>query len=132
MQCNLKPANMRGVKSFAMVLCVRVSLTAFDTHSQRSTQATSKEGKDGGIELVKPPENSNIGDAVYFEGPDYESESFSLRYHTPVFTTVFCSRHNAFVSAEPEEKDFRDHSARFYHFGYTRGCVDKPRYKICT
>ncbi|KAF5385638.1 hypothetical protein D9757_005447 [Collybiopsis confluens] len=34
--CNLKPANMRGVKSFAMVLC-----------------ATSKEGKEGGIELIQ-------------------------------------------------------------------------------
>ncbi|KAF7299042.1 hypothetical protein MIND_00852500 [Mycena indigotica] len=40
-QCNLKPASMRGVKSFAMVLC-----------------ATSKEGKEGGIELIQPPANS--------------------------------------------------------------------------
>lgn len=53
--CNLKPANMRGVKSFAMVLC-----------------ATSKEGKDGGIELIQPPANSKPGDRVYFEGEDYE------------------------------------------------------------
>ncbi|KAJ7675840.1 hypothetical protein DFH06DRAFT_977677 [Mycena polygramma] len=49
--CNLKPANMRGVKSFAMVLC-----------------ATSKDGKDGGIELIQPPANSKPGDRVYFEG----------------------------------------------------------------
>lgn len=54
--CNLKPASMRGVKSFAMVLC-----------------ATSKEGKEGGIELVNPPEGSKIGEKVYFEGPDYEN-----------------------------------------------------------
>lgn len=54
--CNLKPASMRGVKSFAMVLC-----------------ATSKTGKEGGIELVKTPEGSKIGDKVYFEGPDYEN-----------------------------------------------------------
>lgn len=74
MQCNLKPANMRGVKSFAMVLCVCLSPTTSNTHSQHSIQATSKEGKDGGIELVKPPENSKIGDKVYFEGPDYDSE----------------------------------------------------------
>ena len=53
---------------------MRLPLTTFGTHSQRSIQATSKEGKDGGIELVKPPENSKIGDKVYFEGPDYESE----------------------------------------------------------
>ncbi|KAJ7288347.1 hypothetical protein C8J57DRAFT_1430480 [Mycena rebaudengoi] len=49
--CNLKPASMRGVKSFAMVLC-----------------ATSKDGKEGGIELIQPPANSKPGDRVYFEG----------------------------------------------------------------
>jgi aminoacyl tRNA synthase complex-interacting multifunctional protein 1 len=54
--CNLKPANMRGIKSFAMVLC-----------------ATSKEGKDGGIELIQPPANSKPGDRVYFEGADFEN-----------------------------------------------------------
>ncbi|KAI5122791.1 hypothetical protein M0805_000135 [Coniferiporia weirii] len=54
--CNLKPANMRGVKSFAMVLC-----------------ATSKDGKEGGIELVQPPPGSKPGDRVYFEGEAYEN-----------------------------------------------------------
>jgi len=53
--CNLKPANMRGVKSFAMVLC-----------------ATSKDGKEGGIEIIQPPPNSKPGDKVYFDGPEYE------------------------------------------------------------
>ncbi|KAJ7459848.1 hypothetical protein FB451DRAFT_1271729 [Mycena latifolia] len=52
--CNLKPANMRGVKSFAMVLC-----------------ATSKDGKDAGIELIQPPANSKPGDRVYFEGSEF-------------------------------------------------------------
>ncbi|CAG8443710.1 13315_t:CDS:2, partial [Acaulospora colombiana] len=46
--CNLKPAAMRGIKSFAMVLA-----------------ATSAEGK---VELVEPPEGSKPGDRVYFEG----------------------------------------------------------------
>ncbi|KAI0078269.1 nucleic acid-binding protein [Panus rudis PR-1116 ss-1] len=54
--CNLKPANMRGIKSFAMVLC-----------------ATHKDGKDAGIEIVQPPEGSKVGDRVYFEGPEYEN-----------------------------------------------------------
>ncbi|KAG7088444.1 hypothetical protein E1B28_012436 [Marasmius oreades] len=55
--CNLKPASMRGVKSFAMVLC-----------------ATSKDGKEGGIELIQPPSNSlQPGERVYFEGEDYEN-----------------------------------------------------------
>ncbi|KAJ7175850.1 hypothetical protein C8R46DRAFT_1079796, partial [Mycena filopes] len=52
--CNLKPANMRGVKSFAMVLC-----------------ATSKDGKEGGIELIQPPANAKPGDRVYFEGAEF-------------------------------------------------------------
>ena len=36
-------------------------------------KATSKEGKDQGIELIQPPTNSKPGDRIYFEGPDYES-----------------------------------------------------------
>ncbi|KAJ3549160.1 hypothetical protein NM688_g5210 [Phlebia brevispora] len=54
--CNLKPANMRGVKSFAMVLC-----------------ATSKDGKEAGIELIQPPAGSQPGDRVYFEGAEFEN-----------------------------------------------------------
>ncbi|KAH8114522.1 hypothetical protein DFH11DRAFT_1767401 [Phellopilus nigrolimitatus] len=54
--CNLKPANMRGVKSFAMVLC-----------------ASAKDGKEAGIELIQPPPGSKPGDRVYFEGEKYES-----------------------------------------------------------
>ncbi|KIJ64439.1 hypothetical protein HYDPIDRAFT_111763 [Hydnomerulius pinastri MD-312] len=54
--CNLKPASMRGVKSFAMVLA-----------------ATSKDGKDGGVELIQPPPGSKPGERVYFEGPEYEN-----------------------------------------------------------
>jgi len=52
---NLKPANMRGVKSFGMVLC-----------------ATHKDGKEGGIEIVDPPKGSKPGDRVYFEGEKYQ------------------------------------------------------------
>ena len=40
-------------------------------------QATSKEGKDGGIELIQPPANSKPGDRVYFEGEDYESKKYA-------------------------------------------------------
>ncbi|KAL3147164.1 hypothetical protein ABBQ32_002671 [Trebouxia sp. C0010 RCD-2024] len=51
--CNLKPANMRGVKSHAMVLC-----------------ATSLDGFQ--VELVEPPEGSAPGDRVSAQG--YEGE----------------------------------------------------------
>lgn len=56
--CNLKPATMRGVKSFAMLLC-----------------ASSADGKDAGIEFVKPPPGSQPGDRVYFEGEKYENQT---------------------------------------------------------
>ncbi|WOO84873.1 tRNA-aminoacylation cofactor arc1 [Vanrija pseudolonga] len=54
--CNLKPVTMRGVKSFAMLLC-----------------ASSKDGKDGGVEFVLPPAGAQAGDRVYFEGEKYEN-----------------------------------------------------------
>jgi len=71
--CNLKPANMRGVKSFAMVLC-----------------ATSKDGKDAGIELIQPPPNSKPGDRVYFEGADFESATplSQLNPKKKIFETI--------------------------------------------
>ncbi|KAJ8509253.1 hypothetical protein ONZ45_g8558 [Pleurotus djamor] len=71
--CNLKPANMRGVKSFAMVLC-----------------ATSPNGKEGGIELVQPPANAKPGDRVYFEGADYENATplSQLNPKKKIFETI--------------------------------------------
>ncbi|KAF8270784.1 hypothetical protein EI94DRAFT_1569952 [Lactarius quietus] len=71
--CNLKPANMRGVKSFAMVLC-----------------ATSKDGKDAGIEIIQPPPNSKPGDRVYFEGPDYADKAplSQLNPKKKIFETI--------------------------------------------
>ncbi|KIM89347.1 hypothetical protein PILCRDRAFT_95219 [Piloderma croceum F 1598] len=71
--CNLKPANMRGVKSFAMVLA-----------------ASAKEGKDHGIELVQPPPNSKPGDKVYFEGPEYENATplSQLNPKKKIFETI--------------------------------------------
>ncbi|GAB4819697.1 hypothetical protein N2152v2_006743 [Parachlorella kessleri] len=47
--CNLKPANMRGVKSQAMVLA-----------------ATSTDG--GSVELVEPPHGAAVGERVFVEG----------------------------------------------------------------
>lgn len=53
---NLKPASMRGVKSYGMVLC-----------------ASHKDGKDKGIEIVDPPKGCQPGDRIYFEGEKYEN-----------------------------------------------------------
>ncbi|KAJ3867515.1 hypothetical protein EV359DRAFT_34291 [Lentinula novae-zelandiae] len=82
--CNLKPANMRGVKSFAMVLC-----------------ATSKDGKEGGIELIQPPENSKPGDRVYFEGAEFENATplSQLNPKKKIFETV----QPGFITLESKE-----------------------------
>lgn len=53
----LKPVKMRGVVSNGMLLC-----------------ASSKEGKDGGIETVVPPPGSQPGDKIFFEG--FEGKGF--------------------------------------------------------
>lgn len=64
---------MRGVKSFAMVLCVRCSISWVKiTLIVSPSQATSKDGKEAGIELVQPPAGSKPGDRVYFDGPAYQ------------------------------------------------------------
>ncbi|KAG8908439.1 G4 quadruplex nucleic acid binding protein [Tulasnella sp. 403] len=70
---NLKPANMRGIKSYGMVLC-----------------ATSKEGKEAGIEVIDPPAGSKPGDRVYFEGDQYaEVQPLSqLNPKKKVFETI--------------------------------------------
>lgn len=54
--CNLKPVNMRGVKSEAMILC-----------------ATSKDGNT--VELVKPPQGVTIGERVTFPGHEGAADS---------------------------------------------------------
>lgn len=54
--CNLKPANMRGIKSSAMVLAA-------------SPRQTAEEDPHAGlVELVEPPENAQVGERVFFEG----------------------------------------------------------------
>ena len=66
---------MRGVKSFAMVLCVSIStFSLFYFLITFLSKATSKEGKEGGIEIIQPPAGSKPGDRVYFEGDEFESQ----------------------------------------------------------
>ena len=66
---------MRGVKSFAMVLCVSISTIFFIPFLiVFLSKATSKEGKEGGIEIIQPPAGSKPGDRVYFEGEEFESQ----------------------------------------------------------
>ncbi|KAL1920625.1 uncharacterized protein VTP21DRAFT_1002 [Calcarisporiella thermophila] len=66
--CNLKPVNMRGVKSFAMVLA-----------------ATTAEGK---VELVDPPKGSKPGDRVYFEGFEEGTPEAVLNPKKKIWETI--------------------------------------------
>ncbi|KAI8322018.1 nucleic acid-binding protein, partial [Martensiomyces pterosporus] len=67
--CNLKPAAMRGIKSFAMVLC-----------------ATSPDGNT--VEFVEPPKGSKPGDRVYFEGFEDGKPEEVLKPKQKIFETI--------------------------------------------
>ncbi|BEI93038.1 uncharacterized protein CcaverHIS019_0506660 [Cutaneotrichosporon cavernicola] len=73
--CNLKPVTMRGVKSFAMLLCA----------SEKGA-----DGEKGGVEFVLPPAGSAAGERVYFEGEKYENEKAEalLNPKKKVFETI--------------------------------------------
>ncbi|KIW97843.1 uncharacterized protein Z519_01427 [Cladophialophora bantiana CBS 173.52] len=58
---NLKPVNMRSIKSAAMVLAA----------SPPMEEGADPHAADRTVELVNPPEGSEAGDAVYFEGWPY-------------------------------------------------------------
>ncbi|KAJ1951292.1 G4 quadruplex nucleic acid binding protein, partial [Linderina macrospora] len=67
--CNLKPAAMRGIKSFAMVLC-----------------GTSPDGNT--VEFVEPPAGSKPGDRVYFEGFEGQEPEPVLKPKQKIFETI--------------------------------------------
>lgn len=58
---NLKPVNMRSIKSAAMVLAA----------SPKQPEGADSHAPDRVVELVQPPEGSEAGDKVYFEGWSY-------------------------------------------------------------
>jgi tRNA-binding EMAP/Myf-like protein len=58
---NLKPVNMRSIKSAAMVLAA----------SPKAEEGADPHAADRVVELVQVPEGSEAGDKVYFEGWPY-------------------------------------------------------------
>jgi len=58
---NLKPVNMRSIKSAAMVLAA----------SPKQPEGADPHAADRVVELVSPPEHAEAGDKVYFEGWPY-------------------------------------------------------------
>jgi len=69
--CNLKPQAMRGIKSYAMLLC-----------------ATAKAGKDGGVEPVLPPEGSKPGDRIWVEGYEGIEPEAQLNPKKKIFEAI--------------------------------------------
>ncbi|KAI0761970.1 hypothetical protein BD413DRAFT_586807 [Trametes elegans] len=106
--CNLKPANMRGVKSFAMVLC-----------------ATHKDGKDAGIELVDPPAGSKPGERVYFEGFEAGQPLSQLNPKKKIFETI----QPGFTTLETREAAWVDPETKSVHRIRTKdGVCVAPRF----
>ncbi|KAE8227103.1 hypothetical protein CF319_g368 [Tilletia indica] len=78
--CNLKPAAMRGIKSYAMLLC-----------------ATHKDGKDGGVEPIAPPEGSKPGDRIWVEGYEGMEPEAQLNPKKKIFEAIqpgYCTNLN--------------------------------------
>ncbi|WRT69296.1 methionine-tRNA ligase, beta subunit [Kwoniella shivajii] len=95
--CNLKPVTMRGVKSFAMLLC-----------------ASSKEGKEeGGVEFVLPPDGSQPGERIYFEGEKYENATpeAQLNPKKKVFETI----QPGFITLDTREAAWIDPETKTVH-----------------
>ncbi|KAG8814432.1 G4 quadruplex nucleic acid binding protein [Serendipita sp. 399] len=100
--CNLKPVSMRGIKSHAMVLC-----------------ATSKEGKEGGVEPVDPPAGSKVGDRVYFEGFEDKDPLPQLNPKKKIFETI----QPGFVTLETREAAWVDPVGKTVHLIRTKDGV---------
>lgn len=78
--CNLKPVAMRGIKSYGMILC-----------------ASSADGKDGGVEPVRPPADSVPGDRVYVEGYEGREPLEVLNPKKKIFEAIqpnYCTNAN--------------------------------------
>ncbi|KAI0822254.1 hypothetical protein BC628DRAFT_1327813 [Trametes gibbosa] len=106
--CNLKPANMRGVKSFAMVLC-----------------ATHKDGKDAGIELVQPPAGSKPGERVFFDGFEAQQPLSQLNPKKKIFETI----QPGFTTLETREAAWVDPATKAVHHIRTKdGVCVAPRF----
>lgn len=54
----------------------------------RALQATSPDGKDGGVEFVNPPPGSQPGDRVFFEGFEDKTALELLNPKKKIFETV--------------------------------------------
>ncbi|OCF32434.1 methionine-tRNA ligase, beta subunit [Kwoniella heveanensis BCC8398] len=107
--CNLKPVTMRGVKSFAMLLC-----------------ATAKDGKEGGgVQFVLPPAGSQPGERIYFEGEKYENAKPEpqLNPKKKVFETI----QPGFITLDTLEAAWIDPETKSVHKIRTKDGVCKAK-----
>lgn len=111
--CNLKPASMRGIKSYGMLLC-----------------ASQKDAKDAGVEPVHPPEGSAVGDRVYVEGFEGLEPETQLNPKKKIFETIqpnYTTTEGfecAWVGAGPQDQESGEKTKRLIRTA--KGVVTAP------
>ncbi|KAJ1920116.1 G4 quadruplex nucleic acid binding protein [Mycoemilia scoparia] len=89
--CNLKPVAMRGIKSYAMVLC-----------------ATSPDGAK--VELVEPPKGSKPGDRIVVEGYEEGEPEKVLNPKKKIFETI----QPGYLTSEDRVAGWFDENKKFH------------------
>ncbi|PVU94617.1 hypothetical protein BB561_002406 [Smittium simulii] len=94
--CNLKPAAMRGIKSYAMVLCA--------SHTESGDAAPSK------VEFIEPPTGSNPGDRASFDGFQNQEPEPLLNPKKKIWETI----QPGFITSNDLEAGWTDASNEFH------------------
>ncbi|KAG5221679.1 G4 quadruplex nucleic acid binding protein [Salix suchowensis] len=110
---------------------------------------TSKEGKEGGIEIVQPPANAKVGDRVYFEGAEFEVNRISP-YTNLLLKALSSARRFPLSQLNPKKKIFELYNQvcnlshqrcaanrsvpvnRLHDSGYKGGGLGGSYYQECT
>ncbi|PWN41665.1 nucleic acid-binding protein [Ceraceosorus guamensis] len=115
--CNLKPQAMRGIKSYAMLLCA---------------SSKSVEGEEKGVEPVAPPEGSSPGDRVWVEGYEGRDPDEQLNPKKKVFEaiqpdyTTLQDRSAAWVGVGPADSEDKESRPRILRTA--KGIVKAPNF----
>ena len=89
-------------------------------------QATHKDGKDAGIELVQPPAGSKVGERIYFEGFEGEFQVFFQLRPGNRREHATCRQGGSFTT-QPQKEDIRDYPARLHDTRLARSSLGGPR-----
>ncbi|OLY85251.1 tRNA-aminoacylation cofactor arc1 [Smittium mucronatum] len=93
--CNLKPASMRGIKSFAMVLCA-------------TSPSSDPEPK---VQLIEPPADSKPGDVARFEGYEKNEPEALLNPKKKIWEAI----QPGFITSDSFEAGWTDPNDKSFH-----------------